>query len=55
MAYEKQRTALLVIAPYNDFISAGGNVWDRLRAVAEANGCVPNMLQVLSWARRSRW
>src|ERR1700755_3241456 len=33
--------ALLVIDPYNDFISEGGKVWDRLRGVAEANKCVP--------------
>ena len=27
--YETQRTALLVIDPYNDFLSEGGKVWDR--------------------------
>ena len=45
--------ALLLIDPYNDFISEGGKVWDRLKGVAEANGCVPNMLQVLNAARTS--
>ena len=49
--FDKQITALLVIDPYNDFISDGGKVWDRLKAVAEANACVPNMLQVLNAAR----
>jgi hypothetical protein len=44
---DKQRTALLVIDPYNDFISEGSKVWDRLQAVAEANRCVPHMVQVL--------
>jgi ureidoacrylate peracid hydrolase len=39
--YEKEITALLVIDPYNDFIAEGGKVWDRLKAVAEANSCVP--------------
>jgi hypothetical protein len=29
IAYDKQVTALLVIDPYNDFISEGGKVWDR--------------------------
>ena len=47
----KQLTALLVIDPYNDFISEGGKVWDRLKAVAEANRCVPHMAEVLSAAR----
>jgi nicotinamidase-related amidase len=53
MSYDKQVTALLVIDPFNDFISEGGKVWDRLKAVAEANGCVPNMLEVLNAARKS--
>jgi len=41
-----------VIDPYNGFISSGGKVWDRLKAVAEANDCVPHMLQVLNAARK---
>ena len=45
--------ALLVIDPYNDFISEGGKVWDRLKTVAEANDCVPHMLQVLNAARKA--
>jgi ureidoacrylate peracid hydrolase len=53
MTYDKQLTALLVIDPYNDFISEGGKIWDRLKAVAEANRCVPNMLQVLHAARKA--
>jgi nicotinamidase-related amidase len=51
--YESESTALLVIDPYNDFISNGGKVWDRLKHVAEANNCVPNMLQVLNAARKT--
>ena len=51
--YEKDITALLVIDPYNDFISEGGKLWDRLKSVAEANNCVPNMLRVLTTARKA--
>ena len=51
--YDKETTALLVIDPCNDFISEGRKVWDRLKAVAEANDCVPHMLQVLNAARRA--
>ena len=43
VTYEKEITALLVIDPYNDFISEGGKLWDRLKGVAEANNCVPHM------------
>jgi nicotinamidase-related amidase len=51
LTYEKEITGLLVIDPYNDFISEGGKVWDRLKGVAEANDCVPHMIQVLNAAR----
>jgi ureidoacrylate peracid hydrolase len=53
VTYEKEITALLVIDPYNDFISEGGKVWDRLKAVAEGDQCVPHMFQVLEAARRA--
>ena len=49
--YEKEITALLVVDPYNDFISEGGKIWPRIKAVAEANNCVPHMVQVLQSAR----
>jgi len=48
---DKETTALLIIDPYNDFISEGGKIWDRIKNVAEANNCVPNMLQLLNAAR----
>jgi len=53
LTYNTPLTALLVIDPYNDFISEGGKIWDRLRDVAEANQCVPHMMQVLDAARKS--
>ena len=53
VTYEKEITALLVIDPYNDFISDGGKLWGRLKAVAEANSCVPHMSQVLNAAREA--
>ena len=51
VSYDKDRTGLVVIDPYNDFISEGGKVWDRLKGVAEGNNCVPHMSQVLNAAR----
>jgi len=53
VTYDKLLTALLVIDPYNDFISEGGKVWDRIKGVAEANDCVPHMLQVMIAARKA--
>jgi ureidoacrylate peracid hydrolase len=49
--YDVDITGLLVIDPYNDFISEGGKVWDRLKDVAEANQCVPHMTRILDTAR----
>jgi nicotinamidase-related amidase len=53
LKFDRESTGLLVIDPYNDFISEGGKVWDRVKAVAEANQCVPNMLQVLDAVRKA--
>jgi nicotinamidase-related amidase len=53
ITYDKALTGLLLIDPYNDFISEGGKIWDRVKGVAEANRCIPNMLQVLEAARKS--
>jgi ureidoacrylate peracid hydrolase len=48
---ERAGTALLLIDPYNDFISEGGKVWPRLKSVMDANGCVGHMVEVLTAAR----
>jgi len=53
LKFDKETTALLVIDPYNDFISVGGKLWDRVKAVAEANRCIPHMLEVLTAARNA--
>ncbi|MBV9145961.1 MAG: cysteine hydrolase [Acidobacteria bacterium] len=54
LSYETENSALLIVDPYNDFISEGGKFWARTKQVAEANGCVPNMLQVLTAARAAK-
>jgi len=53
MTFTRAVTGLLVIDPYNDFICEGVKVWDRLKGVAEANGCIPHMKQVLDAAREA--
>ena len=53
LEFDNEITALIIIDPYNDFISEGGKVWDRLKTVAETNNCIPHMLQVLSAARKA--
>ena len=53
LKFDREITGLLLIDPYNDFISEGGKIWDRIKAVAEANDCVPHMLQLLNVARKT--
>ena len=49
--FERDLTGLLVVDPYNDFISEGGVLWPLIKEIAEAVQCVPNMLAVLLAAR----
>src|ERR1700682_4672958 len=49
--FEKVLTGLLVVDPYNDFISERGILWPLIKEIAEAVQCVPNMLAVLLAAR----
>jgi len=51
VTYQRDATGLLVVDPYNDFISDGGQVWPRVREVVEATGCVAHMIQTLIAAR----
>jgi len=49
--FEKNLTGLLVVDPYNDFISEGGILWPLIKEIAETVNCVPNMLATLQAAR----
>lgn len=53
LKFDREITALIVIDPYNDFISEGGKIWPRIKNVAEANNCVPHMLEVLNAVREA--
>lgn len=51
--FDKEIAALLIIDPYNDFISEGGKIWDRIKGVAEANNCIANMWDVMNASRKA--
>jgi nicotinamidase-related amidase len=53
-SYDRATTGLVIVDPYNDFISPRGKIWGRIQAVAEANECVPHMLQILMEARKAK-
>jgi nicotinamidase-related amidase len=50
-AYPPDRTALLIIDPYNDFLSEGGKLWPRAREVAEGIDLLDHMRTMLAAAR----
>jgi nicotinamidase-related amidase len=50
-AYPSEHTGLLLVDPYNDFLSEGGKLHGRAKPVAEAVGTVAHMRAVLTAAR----
>jgi ureidoacrylate peracid hydrolase len=53
LTYEKEITGPVLIDPYNNFISEGGKIWDRIKGVAERNRCVAHMQRLLEAARKT--
>ena len=51
LAYDATRTALLVVDPYNDFISEGGKLYELTRETIDSQDCVTHMREVLAAAR----
>lgn len=51
LTYLAEETALLFVDPYNDFVSEGGKFWDKIKAVADANGLIENLKAVVETAR----
>ncbi|MFF4245665.1 cysteine hydrolase family protein [Streptomyces sp. NPDC001822] len=49
--YDPRHTAVLLVDPYNDFISEGGLNWDRLSPVALDVGLVDHLRNVVAAAR----
>jgi nicotinamidase-related amidase len=51
MSYDPDTTAILLVDPYNDFLSEGGKLWPRIRAIAEKVDLLEHLRQVVSTAR----
>jgi len=49
--YEASRTGLLLVDPYNDFLSEGGKLWPRVKEVAEQVGLIENLKAVVKTVR----
>jgi nicotinamidase-related amidase len=51
--YPANRTGLLIVDPYNDFLSEGGKLWPKIKAVAEAVDLIAHLRVLVDAARRS--
>jgi nicotinamidase-related amidase len=51
MSYDPSTTAILLVDPYNDFLSEGGKLWPRVKAVAEEAMLLDHLRAVVSTAR----
>jgi len=49
--YPRGATGLLLVDPYNDFLSEGGKIWPRVQAIAEANGLIANLKAIADTVR----
>ena len=53
-AYPRERTALLVVDPYNDFLSEGGKIYPRLKSIADEVDLLDNLRRLDGAARAAR-
>ncbi|SOF02361.1 Nicotinamidase-related amidase [Streptomyces sp. OV198] len=51
--YDPRRTAVLLVDPFNDFLSEGGKIWPRLAPVAEEVGLLEHLRAVVGSAREA--
>jgi nicotinamidase-related amidase len=51
MSYDPSTTAILLIDPYNDFLSEGGKLWPRVKAIAEEVRLLKHLREIVSAAR----
>ena len=47
MNYDPLKTAILLVDPYNDFLSEGGKLWPRVKAVAEEVALMDHLREVV--------
>jgi nicotinamidase-related amidase len=51
--YIEDRTGLLLVDPYNDFLSPAGKLWSRAKEVAEKVNLLSNLKSIVQAARQS--
>lgn len=53
-SYASGRTGLLLVDPYNDFLSAGGKLFEQAKPVAEAVGTLRHLREMVAAIRAAR-
>ena len=53
MPYDNSDTAILLVDPYNDFLSEGGKAWPRVKDVAAKVGLLDHLRDILGAARKN--
>jgi nicotinamidase-related amidase len=53
ISYNRKGTALLLVDPYNDFLSEGGKLWRVVEAVAREVGLLDNLRVITATARKT--
>ncbi|MFJ4467555.1 isochorismatase family cysteine hydrolase [Streptomyces sp. NPDC089424] len=51
LTYDPRHTAVLLVDPFNDFLSEGGKIWPRLEPMAEQVGLLDHLRSVVGTAR----
>jgi nicotinamidase-related amidase len=54
MSYDPSATAILLVDPYNDFLSDGGKLWPRVKTVAEDVRLLDHLHEIISTARTQK-
>src|SRR5467141_1725200 len=52
--YTRDRTGLLFVDPYNDFLSEGGKLWPLLKEIAEEEHLLDHLRQIVAAARAAK-
>ena len=50
-SYDAEHTALLIVDPYNDFMTEGGKLYDAIKPTADASGMFANLRKIIPAAR----
>lgn len=51
--YSSEKTALLIVDPFNDFLSEGGKLWSFTKETVKGVNLIENLKKILSAARYS--